>query len=264
MAVANSQKICVECKIDVSRQKRVKDARGNYFCVGCWEVRSASPKSHAANNSSPEISDLIALEETGTRKDDGCGSCAVCKSRVAIDHLLQHEGKPVCAACLSRAQATVAAKDSASTSGMKECPSCAERIQAKAKKCRYCGEMLSDGDGIIPLQDEHRLQPPMPSRGQAIFQPPPPYAQVSNTAQQQVHVNVSSTQARSSTSLIAAGYACALVSLLFCPPFFGVAGLVIGIINLTRGAVGHGIAQIVLSLVFTALGMLAGMAAMNM
>ena len=54
------------------------------------------------------------------------------------------------------------------------------------------------------------------------------------------------------------GYLCALISLLLFPPAFGIAGLVIGIINLTRGHIGHGIAQIILSVTCGGFGMLLG------
>lgn len=65
-----------------------------------------------------------------------------------------------------------------------------------------------------------------------------------------------------STALIAAGYVCAVVSLLILPPVFALIGLIIGIINLTRNHVGHGIAQIVLSIVCGFFGMAIGAALM--
>jgi len=61
--------------------------------------------------------------------------------------------------------------------------------------------------------------------------------------------------------LIVAGYVCGGVALLFCPPGFGIAGIVIGIVNITRGAIGHGIAQIGISVGCTMVGMMLGAAA---
>jgi len=60
------------------------------------------------------------------------------------------------------------------------------------------------------------------------------------------------------TALIVGGYVCALGSLFFCPPVFGVAGAVIGIVLLAKGVVGHGIAIIVLSLLLLMAGLIIG------
>jgi len=67
----------------------------------------------------------------------------------------------------------------------------------------------------------------------------------------------------SSTGLIAAGYICGVLSLLILPPALGLAGFVIGIINLTKGSVGHGIAQIIISVTCGLLGMIIGAAMMS-
>jgi hypothetical protein len=65
--------------------------------------------------------------------------------------------------------------------------------------------------------------------------------------------------------LLAAGYLCPCLALVLWPPIFGIAGLVIGIIHLTRGRrrIGHGVAQIVLSILFTLIGMALGVAVMD-
>ncbi len=70
-------------------------------------------------------------------------------------------------------------------------------------------------------------------------------------------------EASSDGGLIVAGYVCAVVALLFFPPAFGIAGLVIGIVNLSRGSTGHGIAQIVLSVTCAIFGMMIGAAMWN-
>jgi len=59
-------------------------------------------------------------------------------------------------------------------------------------------------------------------------------------------------------SLLTAGYLCALVALFFVPPAFGIAALVIGIIVLAKGRVGHGIALIVIAVTCGFAGMYIG------
>lgn len=59
-------------------------------------------------------------------------------------------------------------------------------------------------------------------------------------------------------ALVLMGYVCAAAALLVCPPGFGCAGLVIGVVNVTRRRVGHGLAQIILSLVLGVAGALVG------
>ena len=66
-----------------------------------------------------------------------------------------------------------------------------------------------------------------------------------------------------SKGLIAAGYICGFLSLLFLPPALGLAGIVIGIINLTKGQTGHGIAQILISVTCAIFGMIIGAAMMG-
>ena len=56
------------------------------------------------------------------------------------------------------------------------------------------------------------------------------------------------------TELIVAGYISAFLSLFFWPILFMIIGIVLGIINLSKGAVGHGILQILLSLIFGIFG----------
>ena len=65
------------------------------------------------------------------------------------------------------------------------------------------------------------------------------------------------------SGLIVAGYICGGLSLLLLPPALGLAGTVCGIINLSRGYTGHGIAQIVLSVTCGFFGMLIGASIMT-
>ncbi len=68
---------------------------------------------------------------------------------------------------------------------------------------------------------------------------------------------------KNSDFLIPAGYICAVISILFLPPVFGLAGMAIGTINLTKGRVSTGIIQIVLSIICACTGMFLGMEMMS-
>ncbi len=50
--------------------------------------------------------------------------------------------------------------------------------------------------------------------------------------------------------LVVIGYIVVFLSLFIFPIFLMLIGLIIGIINITKGATGHGVLQIVLSLIF--------------
>lgn len=54
--------------------------------------------------------------------------------------------------------------------------------------------------------------------------------------------------------MIPIGYVCAFGSLVLFPPGLGLAGVVVGIVNVTRGRAGHGVAQIALSVTCALLG----------
>jgi len=58
--------------------------------------------------------------------------------------------------------------------------------------------------------------------------------------------------------LVIAGYIAVFLSFFIFPIFFMVIGIILGIINLTKGAAGHGILQIILSLIFGNLGEFTG------
>jgi uncharacterized membrane protein YvbJ len=59
--------------------------------------------------------------------------------------------------------------------------------------------------------------------------------------------------------LVIAGYIAVILSFIIFPIFFMLIGIILGIINLTKGATGHGILQIVLSLIFGILGAFIGL-----
>jgi len=58
--------------------------------------------------------------------------------------------------------------------------------------------------------------------------------------------------------LVVAGYIVVFLSLFILPIIFMITGIVIGIINITKGASGHGILQIILALIFGILGTFMG------
>jgi len=61
-----------------------------------------------------------------------------------------------------------------------------------------------------------------------------------------------------SDSLIFVGYLCAITSLLILPPALALTGVICGCINLSRGRVGHGAMQIILSMTCGLFGMMLG------
>lgn len=73
-------------------------------------------------------------------------------------------------------------------------------------------------------------------------------------------VSTEDKKKKSTAGLVAAGYICAFLSLFIFPPGFGAAGGFIGMTNLIKGSVGHGIAQIVISITCGILGMVIGAA----
>jgi hypothetical protein len=48
------------------------------------------------------------------------------------------------------------------------------------------------------------------------------------------------------------------MALLLCPPVFGLAGLALGIVNMAKGRIGHGLAQFFLAIVLGIVGMALG------
>jgi hypothetical protein len=119
----------------------------------------------------------------------------------------------------------------AGTDGGAFCRECGARINRKAVICTQCGVPQHSDGGEFSF----------PAGGSA------------SRAAKQAQGN----------GLIVAGYVCAAVALLFLPPVFALAAFIIGIINLTRNQIGHGIAQIVLSVICGFFGMVIGAALMS-
>ncbi len=115
--------------------------------------------------------------------------------------------------------------------------------------CPHCSRSLNPPDRLLG----HTVN--CPSCKEKITLPRTAIQQHSNMTS-----NAINTHQKSSDGLIASGYFCSLIALLLFPPGFGIAGLAIGIINLTKGSIGHGIAQIVLSITCAVFGMIIGVA----
>ncbi len=60
------------------------------------------------------------------------------------------------------------------------------------------------------------------------------------------------------SGLIIAGYIVSVLSLFILPIFLLITGVIIGIINISRGSLGHGMIQIILSIIFGTIGSLIG------
>lgn len=55
---------------------------------------------------------------------------------------------------------------------------------------------------------------------------------------------------------VIAGYICCALSVLLCPPAFGIAAFVLAIVNIVRGQSVHGVAQLILSIVLPFIGLI--------
>jgi len=95
--------------------------------------------------------------------------------------------------------------------------------------------------------------PPTPTylQGQAVAPPPLEHAKPTEPSKD------------SATGIIAAGVVCSLISLLFCPPAFGLAAFVCGIVALVKGNVSGGIGIIIMAVICTLAGMYFGAVLMS-
>jgi len=93
--------------------------------------------------------------------------------------------------------------------------------------------------------------------------PPPPFTQSPGhpvPPTRQTPEQPTKTPDAGAHGVVAGGYVCSLLALLFFPPFLALAGFICGIVALAKGKVGHGIAILLLSLVCGFLGMAIGAA----
>ena len=72
--------------------------------------------------------------------------------------------------------------------------------------------------------------------------------------------SASNSSAPSSVGLLVGGYACAAVSLMFLPPFLGLAGIICGVVIITRKEVNKGATLLVVSFLCAVVGMIIGAA----
>jgi hypothetical protein len=117
----------------------------------------------------------------------------------------------------------------------KKCPMCAEVVAFEARICRFCRFDFVHGHYPSPNKPFTEAE----KSGIVVHDP------------------------KEGTTLVSAGYICGLLSLLIFPPALGLAGLVCGIMNLANGRIGHGIAQIIISLTCGILGAILGAASMS-
>ena len=98
--------------------------------------------------------------------------------------------------------------------------------------CYHCGQLVSSIAEICPACGVRHASIPSPAQAQE----------------------------DGGRGLVPAGYICGILALLIVPPGLGLAGTVIGIINLTKGRTIHGIAQVVISVTCGLFGMIIGAA----
>ena len=121
-APLSAAKTCVSCGIDVSRSKRAKDARGNYYCEACWTARAqpAKPPTPRAASTPPPMPPAMKPVTRGAaapplppvpptaRAGDEIVHypCSVCETLFTIDEVYdQGSGRVICKACHETQQA---------------------------------------------------------------------------------------------------------------------------------------------------------------
>ena len=132
----------------------------------------------------------------------------------------------------------------------KKCPFCAEEVLFEARKCKHCGEIV---DIVLRKSNE--------SNKSANITITNSYDRGNRDERREQDRRTKLQQQSTSTSetpLIVIAYITILLSLILLPPILGLIGFILAIINLTRGHIGHGILQIILSISFSITGMYLG------
>ena len=80
-----------------------------------------------------------------------------------------------------------------------------------------------------------------------------------HTVSTNYHPNIISSNTSSNDGLIIAGYIVAFFSIFIIPIPLMIAGIVLGIINITKNSIGHGVAHIILSIIFGSIGIFFGL-----
>ena len=156
-----------------------------------------------------------------------------------------------CARCHGKGYQTVDQSDSAGLQNQIDalnitCPKCGHvRLRTKST-CPMCAKVARIGEAgdaqPPPLSDEERNR---------VY------------SEERLRDEAKNWTARlpdEPNSMLWVGYLFAIGSLFVFPPGFGLAGFVVGVINITRQHNGHGIAQIILSVIFGTIGMMWGAA----
>jgi ribosomal protein L40E len=112
------------------------------------------------------------------------------------------------------------------------CPDCGTQVSEHAQACIKC---------FYPVSNL-RAKPSNQNNSTAAFNPKP----------------LNSTNNVADNGLIISGYIVAFLSFLTFPLLFLIAGVVIGIICISKGSIGHGIAHIILSFVLGMTGLVIG------
>jgi len=137
------------------------------------------------------------------------------------------------------------------------CEDCGGVVSRRAQSCPHCGAPIGQSEDQVPsavaeYTDDEQFGAYYDDDGyEDDYVDPHPLSP--RRKQSNVTKPVSTTP--SGSGLIAAGYICGGLSLICLPPGLGLAGLVIGIVNITKGHTGHGIAQIIISVTCGILGM---------
>jgi DNA-directed RNA polymerase subunit RPC12/RpoP len=156
------------------------------------------------------------------------------------------------------------------------CTSCGKNLKSsqtmagKMGKCPTCGKQFTVPEVHIELDDDFddlQLAPPDTKYchqcGQLISRLAELCTGCGVRQSNGTHARTYGVQEEGGKGLIIAGYACGLLALGIFPPGLGVAGTVIGVVNLTKGRAAHGISQIVIAVTCGTIGMILGAAVMS-
>ena len=81
MVLPASRKLCVRCSRDVTREKRTKDATGEYYCADCWSTVTAE-STGKGNFECAACGDVFAAHEvTQVGEKFLCRTCRMAKRR---------------------------------------------------------------------------------------------------------------------------------------------------------------------------------------
>lgn len=143
------------------------------------------------------------------------------------------------------------------------CATCGKRLKAPSKAvgqqvaCPGCQSRMVIPQPPLVEEDDSGEFYPEPRRPSRAAEPSPRRSPFDPPAA------VDPAPASTGDPLAFPGYLCAAVSLLLFPPFFGLIGVVIGIVMLGRGRSNHGLGVLVTSILCMMLGMILGAIAVS-